>query len=88
MEAEVVLVLVGVRTRTALTRKAGLLVGKARMTVNEFMQASDLDIYAIGDMVETENRITHSPMPLALGGSANRHGHLVADHIFGKDIRH
>jgi NADPH-dependent 2,4-dienoyl-CoA reductase/sulfur reductase-like enzyme len=61
VEAEMVLVLAGVRARTELARKAGLLVGKAGVTVNEFMQTSDLDIYAVGDMVETENRIAHSP---------------------------
>jgi NADPH-dependent 2,4-dienoyl-CoA reductase/sulfur reductase-like enzyme/rhodanese-related sulfurtransferase len=88
VEAEMVLVLAGVRARTELARKAGLLVGKAGVTVNEFMQTSDLDIYAVGDMVETENRIAHSPMLLALGGPANRQGRLAADHIFGKDIRY
>ena len=88
VEAEMVLVLAGVRARTELARKAGLLVGKAGVTVNEFMQTSDLDIYAVGDMVETENRIAHSPMVLALGGPANRQGRLAADHIFGKDVRY
>jgi NADPH-dependent 2,4-dienoyl-CoA reductase/sulfur reductase-like enzyme/rhodanese-related sulfurtransferase len=88
VEATMVLVLAGVRARTELARKAGLVVGKAGVTVNEFMQTSDPDIYAVGDMVETENRIAHSPMPLALGGPANRQGRLAADHIFGKDIRY
>jgi NADPH-dependent 2,4-dienoyl-CoA reductase/sulfur reductase-like enzyme len=88
MEADVILVLVAVRARTELARKAGLLVGKAGVTVNEFIQTSDLDIYAVGDKVETENRITYSPMPPALGGPANREGRLAADHIFGKDIRY
>jgi NADPH-dependent 2,4-dienoyl-CoA reductase/sulfur reductase-like enzyme len=45
-------------------------------------------IYAVGDKVETENRITYSLMPPALGGPANRQGRLAADHIFGKDIRY
>jgi NADPH-dependent 2,4-dienoyl-CoA reductase/sulfur reductase-like enzyme len=38
MEADMILVLVAVRARTELARKAGLLVGKAGVTVNEFMQ--------------------------------------------------
>ena len=50
------------------------------------MQTSDPDIYAVGDMVESEHRILGAPMNLALAGPANRQGRLAADHIFGKAV--
>ncbi|KAH7028417.1 FAD-dependent pyridine nucleotide-disulfide oxidoreductase [Macrophomina phaseolina] len=85
---DLVLLAVGIRARTTLARQAGLKVGKAGVSVNEFMQTSDPDIYAVGDMAETEHRIASRPLPLALAGPANRQGRLAADHIFGKAIRY
>ncbi|EKG09455.1 hypothetical protein MPH_13504 [Macrophomina phaseolina MS6] len=85
---DLVLLAVGIRARAALARQAGLKVGKAGVSVNEFMQTSDPDIYAVGDMVETEHRIAARPLSLALAGPANRQGRLAADHIFGKAIRY
>ena len=68
--ADVVLVVVGVRARTSLAQRAGLKVGEAGVTVNSFMQTSDPNIYAVGDMVETEHRIANRSLQLALAGPA------------------
>jgi len=84
--AEMVMLVVGVRPRTGLARDAGLTVGKTGVTVNAQMQTSDPDIYAVGDMVETEQRVTGLRKVLALAGPANRQGRMAADHIFGKDV--
>jgi peroxiredoxin family protein/TusA-related sulfurtransferase len=46
------------------------------------MQTSDPDIYAAGDVVESVDRTTGTPMNLPLGGPANRQGRALADHIF------
>lgn len=81
--ADIVIVAVGVRGRSAIAKDAGLHVGKWGVSVNMFMQTSDPDVYAVGDMIETENIISHQPMALALGGPANRQGRIAADHIFG-----
>jgi NADPH-dependent 2,4-dienoyl-CoA reductase/sulfur reductase-like enzyme/rhodanese-related sulfurtransferase len=84
--ADLVLVLVGVRARTALAEKAGLKVGKRGVSVNSYMQTSDPDIYAVGDMIESEHRIAGRALELALAGPANRQGRLAADNIFGRQI--
>jgi NADPH-dependent 2,4-dienoyl-CoA reductase/sulfur reductase-like enzyme/rhodanese-related sulfurtransferase len=84
--ADIVIVCVGTRTRTALARSAGLTIGRTGVTVNEFMQTSDPDIYAVGDMVETLHQIAARPLNVALAGPANRQGRLVADNIFGRKV--
>lgn len=66
--ADIVIVAVGVRGRSRLAKKAGLCVGRYGVSVNQFMQTSDPDIYAVGDMVETQNLISHQATALALGG--------------------
>lgn len=75
------IVAVGVRARSAVAEAADLHVGKSGVSVNLFMQTSDPDIYAVGDMVETENQVSHQARVLALGGPANRQGRIAADHI-------
>ncbi|KAH9205399.1 FAD-dependent pyridine nucleotide-disulfide oxidoreductase [Leptodontidium sp. 2 PMI_412] len=84
--ADLVIVVVGVRARTSLVEKAGLKIGKTGITVNPFMQTSDPDIYAVGDMIESEHRIAGRALQLALAGPANRQGRLAADNIFGRKI--
>jgi len=85
--ADLVIMAAGVRPRVAIPREAGLEIGTSRaraLRVNEHMQTSDPDIYAVGDMVETPHRVLGKPTELALAGPANRQGRLVADHICGK----
>lgn len=72
---------IGLNTRVGIALNAGLVV-KRGVVVNTFMQTSDPDIYAVGNMVETENLLAHSPSVLALGGPGSRQGRLVADHIY------
>lgn len=86
IKADLVMLVAGVRARTELAREAGLDIGKGGVTVNAQMQTSDPDIYAVGDMVETEQRVTGLRKVLALAGPANRQGRMAADHIFGKDV--
>ncbi len=81
--ADLVVLSIGVRPDSALARDAGLALGNhGHIRVNGFMQTSDPDIYAAGDVVETEDFITGEPAAVPLGGPANRQGRLVADHIF------
>jgi NADPH-dependent 2,4-dienoyl-CoA reductase/sulfur reductase-like enzyme/rhodanese-related sulfurtransferase len=82
--ADLVIVSVGIRARTTLAKQAGLVVSSTGVKVNEFMQTSDSDIYAVGDMVETEHRVAERPLSVALAGLANRQGRLAADNIFGR----
>lgn len=86
MPADLVIMAAGVRARTALAKQAGLDIGRTGIKVNPHMQTSDPDIYAVGDMVETQHNIVGKPTMLALAGPANRQGRLAADHIYGKTV--
>ena len=76
---------VGVRPENALATAAGLEVGpRGGIRVNEHMQTSDPDIYAVGDAVEVRDFVTGDPTQIPLAGPANRQGRIAADHIFGR----
>ena len=85
LPADFVVLSVGVRPENALAVAAGLEVGpRGGIRVNEHMQTSDPDIYAVGDAVEVREFITGDPIQIPLAGPANRQGRIAADHIFGR----
>jgi NADPH-dependent 2,4-dienoyl-CoA reductase/sulfur reductase-like enzyme/rhodanese-related sulfurtransferase len=85
LEADLVLMSVGVRPNADLAIKAGLKVTeKGAIEVNEFLQTSDPDIYAGGDCVENTHILTGKKIYAPLGSTANKHGRLIADHITGE----
>jgi NADPH-dependent 2,4-dienoyl-CoA reductase/sulfur reductase-like enzyme/rhodanese-related sulfurtransferase len=85
IDADMVLVAVGVRPNVELARKAGLTIGETgAIAVNEFMQTSDPDIYSAGDCVENTNIITGRKVFVPLASTANKQGRIVADNIAGK----
>jgi NADPH-dependent 2,4-dienoyl-CoA reductase/sulfur reductase-like enzyme/rhodanese-related sulfurtransferase len=86
IKADLVIVAAGVRPRTAVVEDAGIQVGKAGVVVNDTMQTSDPDIYAVGDMVQTPHLVSGQMVKIALAGPANRQGRLAADHICGLDV--
>jgi NADPH-dependent 2,4-dienoyl-CoA reductase/sulfur reductase-like enzyme/rhodanese-related sulfurtransferase len=84
--ADLVVMSVGVRPENALAVAADLKVGpRGGIQVNQHMQTSDVDIYAVGDAVEVPHFVDQSPTQIPLGGPANRQGRIAADHIFGRD---
>jgi NADPH-dependent 2,4-dienoyl-CoA reductase/sulfur reductase-like enzyme/rhodanese-related sulfurtransferase len=86
--ADVVLLSIGVRPDTRLAAMAGLKLGSAKgIWVNEFLQTSDPDIYAVGDAIEFENPITHQSMITYLAGPANKQGRICADNVVLGNIR-
>jgi NADPH-dependent 2,4-dienoyl-CoA reductase/sulfur reductase-like enzyme/rhodanese-related sulfurtransferase len=86
LEADLVVISVGVQPESTLAEESGLQLGdKGHIVVNEFMQTSDSDIYAAGDVVETRERTKGGPITVPLGGPANRQGRVAADHIFLKE---
>lgn len=83
LDADFVVLSIGVRPETALAQEAGLTLGKrGHIVVDSFMRTSDPDIYAAGDAIETEDRVLGGPTAVPLGGPANRQGRVAADHIF------
>lgn len=82
VEADLVLLSIGVRPEVKLAREAGLTIGKlGGIAVNEFMQTSAPDIYALGDAVEVRHLVTDQPAMIPLAGPANKQGRIVADNI-------
>ncbi len=80
--ADVVILSIGVRPDTRLAVNAGLKIGDARgIWVNEYLQTSDPDIYAVGDAIEFTNPITKMPMITYLAGPANKQGRICATNI-------
>jgi NADPH-dependent 2,4-dienoyl-CoA reductase/sulfur reductase-like enzyme/peroxiredoxin family protein/TusA-related sulfurtransferase/rhodanese-related sulfurtransferase len=85
LEADLVILSVGVRPDTELAKSAGLKLNeRGGIIVNEFMQTSNPDVYAAGDAVEVVDTVTGQPSQIPLAGPANRQGRIVADNIFGK----
>ncbi len=82
LEADMVLLSIGVRPDTKLAASAGLKLGTAKgIWVNEFLQTSDNNIYALGDAIEFTNPITGNSMSTYLAGPANKQGRICADNI-------
>jgi len=82
IDADVVILSIGVRPDTKLAFGAGLKLGTAKgIWVNEFLQTSDENIYAVGDAIEFTNPITHQSMNTYLAGPANKQGRICANNI-------
>jgi NADPH-dependent 2,4-dienoyl-CoA reductase/sulfur reductase-like enzyme/rhodanese-related sulfurtransferase len=89
LTAQLAIVGVGVRPENKLAVDAGLEVGpRGGIRVNEHLQTSDPDIYAVGDAIEVKDFVTNSPTQVPLAGPANRQGRIAAAHIFGQDAKY
>lgn len=84
LEADLVLLSIGVVPNSHLAKEAGLTLGeRGGIQVNEYFQTSNKDIYAVGDVIEYPHPTTHHPWHNYLAGPANRQARLVADNITG-----
>lgn len=87
--APLVILGVGVRPENRLATDAGLEVGpRGGIRVNDHLQTSDPDIYAVGDAVEVRDFVSGDATQVPLAGPANRQGRIAADHVFGRDARY
>lgn len=84
IEADMVVLAIGVRPEVQLAKDAGLETARG-IIVNEKMETSDPDIYAIGDAVEVEHLVCGSRTLIPLAWPANKQGRIVADRICGLD---
>lgn len=86
LQADMVVLAIGVTPDTKLAKEAGLELGiKGSILVNEHMQTSAPDIYAVGDAVQVKHYVTGQAALISLAGPANKQGRIVADHICGKN---
>ncbi len=88
IEADLVIMAVGIEPNTDLAKDAGLEVSPAGfLVVNDHMQTTDPDIYAGGDCVQIPNLITGKPGFFPLGSMANREGRVIGTNMAGGDAR-
>lgn len=82
VETDAVILAIGVKPETKLAVEAGLEIGETRgILVNEFLQTSNPDIYAVGDAIEVAHYINNKKVLIPLAWPANRQGRIVADNI-------
>ncbi|MBI9103322.1 MAG: FAD-dependent oxidoreductase [Spirochaetales bacterium] len=79
---------VGVRPTLKLAQETGLAMGPSGgLQVNEFLQTSDKNIFAGGDMAEINHRVLNKTVRIPLAGPANRQGRLAANNILSKTMK-
>lgn len=82
IESDMVICSIGVRPEKQLAEAAGLKIGSlGGIWVNEYMQTSDADIYAVGDAVEVLNPVTKQAALIPLAGPANKQARIAAGNI-------
>ncbi len=87
ISTEMVIVSAGARPRTDLAETAGLEIGKLGLVVNPYLQTSDPDIYAAGDLIEFENYITGMPGLGQLRPNAVIGGRIAGRNILGGRVK-
>ena len=86
LHADLVVLAIGVRPEVTLARDAGLALGpRGGIQVDAFLRTSDADVYAVGDAIEVQQRISGQPALVPLAGPANRQARLVADNMLAAD---
>lgn len=88
--ADMVILSIGVRPDTKLAVMAGIDLGPAKgIKVNEYLQTSNADIYAVGDAIEFVNPISGVSMSTYLAGPANKQGRICANNlVFGNKVKY
>ena len=89
LQADMVVLAIGVTPDTALAKSAGLALGiKDSILVNDRMETSVPDIYAAGDAVQVRHAVTGQDALISLAGPANKQGRIIADNICGINSRY
>ena len=89
LHADMVVLAIGVSPDTSLAKEAGLEWGiKGSIVVNDRMETSIPDIYAVGDAVQVKHFVTGRDALISLAGPANKQGRIAADNICGGDSRY
>lgn len=84
-QTDLTILSIGVQPENELAKTAGLELGeRGGIVVNEFLQTSNKEIYAVGDAVEVVDYINGTKTMIPLAGPANRQGRMAANNIMGK----
>ncbi len=85
IKADMVVMAIGVRANTEIAQRAGITLGERNaIRVNEYMETSEKDIYAVGDCAENINIITESKVWYPMGSTSNKMGRIAALNISGE----
>lgn len=85
---DLVILGLGSRPTVDLARAAGLAIGPSgAIEVSDSLQTNDESIWAAGDCVATNHRITGGPVWIPLGPAANKQGRIAGARMIGKDVR-
>ena len=88
LEADLVILALGVRPEAQLAQEAGLALGqRGAIRVDPSMRTSDPHIWAVGDAVEVSDAVTGERVSVPLAGPAQRQGRVAAESICGRDAR-
>ena len=90
LQADMVLLSIGVRAETRLAQAAGIRLGEMRgIWVDDYLQTSAPDVYAVGDAIEFPHPLTGKPWLNFLAGPANRQARIVADNmVMGNKVKY
>ncbi len=87
ISADIVILSIGVRPETTLARDSGLKLGSTGgIRVDEYLETSSKDIYAVGDAIEFPHPLTGQPWLNYLANPANRQGRIAADNMVSGNI--
>jgi NADPH-dependent 2,4-dienoyl-CoA reductase/sulfur reductase-like enzyme/rhodanese-related sulfurtransferase len=82
LPCELAVVAIGVRPNVDLARRAGLTIGEAGgILVDQYMQTSDPDVYAVGDCTEQRHLVTGGQTYAPLGDLANLEGRVAGENV-------
>ena len=86
---DMVILSIGIRPNSQLAKESGLMINqRGGIVVNEYLQTSDPDIYAVGDVIEIDNFITKTKTMVPLAGPANKQARILADNIVGDQVKY
>ena len=89
LQADLVVLGLGVRPEVSLARDCGLELGAAGgIRVDDTLRTTDPAIFAVGDAVEVRDRVTGALGVVPLAGPANRQGRIAAENALGRDSRY
>lgn len=85
VDTDMTILSIGVRPENELAKSAGLELGtRGHIIVNEYLQTSNKDIYAVGDAIEVVDYINGNQTAVPLAGPANRQGRIAARNMMGQ----
>lgn len=84
VEADLVILSIGVRPATGFLRDSGIALGqRGEILVNAYMETSHRDIYALGDAVAVPHVVSGQQVLIPLASPANKQGRIVGDNLCG-----